>query len=468
MNIALVGPPGVGKGTHADKLVTAFDLHYFVTRDVLRENLRSQTALGILARKYMNRGELVPDEVVEAMVEEWLLKTVPQKGILFDGFPRTRYQAAWLDTIFKKMNQHLDAVIYLKVSDAKVARRLLGRLICDNCQTPYHLKYKPPQKEDHCDVCDGNLYRPEDDNEDMVNARLRTFHRTTASLARYYQQTNRLMIIDGEGKIDQISTAIVDAVTAVQRQEKPSASAEESQAIQSLRVEPKVLTPEQVTHISLDIVLFGAPGSGKGTQAEYLKTELNLPHIATGDIFRANLKNETELGKLAKTYMDRGDLVPDDVTEAMIRDRIARPDIAQGFILDGFPRTLSQAEALTEIMTDLKRRLDAVLHIKVADEEIVRRLSGRLICRDCQTPYHLDFNPPTQEGICDKCSGELYRRDDDNPETVRSRLKTFKKQTAPLIEYYRQANLLIEIEGEGDINEINNITLTAITKLIVV
>ena len=161
------------------------------------------------------------------------------------------------------------------------------------------------------------------------------------------------------------------------------------------------------------------------------------------------MRKKTELGKLAKAYIDRGELVPDDVTEAMLKERLSRADTSNGFIMDGFPRTLPQAEALTEIMTGMGRGLDAVLHIKVSDEEIIERLSGRLVCRNCQTPYHMTFNPPQVVGVCDICQGELYQRADDNPETIRARLKTYHAQTVPLIDYYKIAGLLIEIDGTG-------------------
>ena len=157
--------------------------------------------------------------------------------------------------------------------------------------------------------------------------------------------------------------------------------------------------------------------------------------------------------------------MPDDVTEAMVEARIGRPDASDGFILDGFPRTLPQAQALTQMMADMHRQLDAVLHIKVSDEELVSRLSGRLICRRCQTPYHLRFKPPASEGVCDACGGELYQRDDDNPSTVGARLKTFRRQTAPLIDYYDRAGLLIEIDGEGDVSEVTGRTLAAVQAL---
>jgi adenylate kinase len=218
--------------------------------------------------------------------------------------------------------------------------------------------------------------------------------------------------------------------------------------------------------MKVDIVLFGAPGSGKGTQAEQICNQFDLKHIATGDLFRENLKNQTELGKLAKTYMDKGELVPDDVTAAMLRERLAQPDTEGGIVLDGFPRTLPQAEALTEIMDSTERRIGGVLYIKVSDEELVNRLSGRWICRNCQTPFHTKFKPPAKEGVCDACGGELYQRDDDKPETVRARLKTFHKQTAPLIDYYTDAGLLTEVDGEGEVPEVTKRVVAAVQSLI--
>jgi len=214
---------------------------------------------------------------------------------------------------------------------------------------------------------------------------------------------------------------------------------------------PLAAPVEAVQRRGPDLVLLGGPGSGKGTQAEQLAIHFQIPHVATGDLFRENLKNQTELGRFAKAYMDRGELVPDDITEAMVQERLSRPDTESGFILDGFPRTLPQAVALGEILAKLRRPLSGVLYIKVSDEESVRRLSGRLVCRNCQTPYHRELKPPAREGICESCGGLLYPRDDDNPQTVRARLKTFHSQTEPLIDFYRRQGLLIEIDGEGDV-----------------
>lgn len=213
------------------------------------------------------------------------------------------------------------------------------------------------------------------------------------------------------------------------------------------------------------LVLLGPPGSGKGTQAERLKEQLGLPHVASGDLFRENIGNETELGLLAKGFIDRGQLVPDDVTIAMVRERLQQPDCDDGVILDGFPRTLAQAEALDEILASTGRTLAGVLYIQVPGEELVRRLSGRRICRQCQAPYHVVFSPPAEEGVCDECGGKLYQREDDRPETVRARLRVYHEQTAPLIDCYRRASLLLEVDGAGHIETVNAALLDAIRSL---
>jgi adenylate kinase len=196
------------------------------------------------------------------------------------------------------------------------------------------------------------------------------------------------------------------------------------------------------------IVLLGPPGSGKGTQAARVGESLNLPHVASGDLFRYNLAHETELGLKAKVYIDRGDLVPDDITIAMVLDRLSKPDCAKGALLDGFPRTFTQAEALDKALAEQGHKVSLVLLIAVPDEVVVERLSGRLICRECQTPFHKVYNP-FHTCPYDKCNGEfLYQRDDDKPETVRSRLKVYWEQTSPLIDYYRGKGVLVEINGD--------------------
>ena len=215
----------------------------------------------------------------------------------------------------------------------------------------------------------------------------------------------------------------------------------------------------------MDLVLLGAPGSGKGTQAAYLEAELGLRHIASGDLFREHLKHRTPLGLRAEGYMTQGALVPDDVTIAMLRERVQRADAQSGVLLDGFPRTMEQAIALSEMMETLKRQVDGVLYVDVPDESLVERLSGRLICRECQAPFHRVANPFR---ICpfNRCTGEhLYQRADDTPETVRARLATFHRQSEPVIDYYRLLNLLATVHAHGSVEEVKQATLDAARRL---
>jgi len=204
----------------------------------------------------------------------------------------------------------------------------------------------------------------------------------------------------------------------------------------------------------LHFILLGAPGAGKGTQAVTLSKRLGLSHIASGDIFRQEQASGSELGNVAKSYMEKGLLVPDEVTVKMILGRIAAPDCAKGVILDGFPRTLEQAKALDEALAGNGKSVSMVLYIKVSTEELLRRLSGRWICRDCQAPYNVVESPPRVEGKCDHCGGELYQRADDTEETAKKRLDVYVAQTLPLIEYYNKAGKLVEIDGEGKIEDV--------------
>ena len=202
------------------------------------------------------------------------------------------------------------------------------------------------------------------------------------------------------------------------------------------------------------IVLIGPPASGKGTQAVMLRELLDLPHVASGDLFRENLKNETDLGRQAKVYMDRGELVPDDVTIAMVMERLSRLDCVGGAILDGFPRTIAQAEALDCALAKIGHEISVVPYFAVPEEELVERVSGRRLCRVCGGSYHVRFNPPQQSGVCDNDGGELYQRDDDRPETVRKRLQVYWEQTSPLIDYYREKGILAEINGDQSIDAV--------------
>lgn len=206
----------------------------------------------------------------------------------------------------------------------------------------------------------------------------------------------------------------------------------------------------------MKIIMLGAPGAGKGTQAEMICEKYSLPHISTGDIFRANIKNGTELGKEAKKYMDQGLLVPDELTVKILLDRVAKEDCANGYVLDGFPRTIPQAEVLDEALTKLGDKVDFAINVDVPDENIINRMSGRRACVTCGATYHVQYAPTKVEGICDKCGAELILRDDDKPETVKNRLDVYHKQTQPLIEYYGNKGILKEVDGTVAMNEVFN------------
>ncbi len=204
----------------------------------------------------------------------------------------------------------------------------------------------------------------------------------------------------------------------------------------------------------MKLIMLGAPGAGKGTQAKKISAKYGIPHISTGDIFRANIKGGTELGMKAKAFMDQGQLVPDEITIGMLLDRIKEDDCQKGYVLDGFPRTIPQAESLAKALTELGDKIDWAVNVDVPDENIISRMSGRRACLGCGQTYHIVYNAPSQEGICDVCGQELVLRDDDKPETVQKRLEVYHKQTQPLIDYYRGAGVLAEVDGTKDLEEV--------------
>ena len=202
----------------------------------------------------------------------------------------------------------------------------------------------------------------------------------------------------------------------------------------------------------MKVIMLGAPGAGKGTQAKKIAAKYQIPHISTGDIFRANIKEGTELGTEAKAYMDKGELVPDELTCDLVVDRISKPDAANGYVLDGFPRTIPQAEALTRALEGRGEKIDFAINVEVPDENIVRRMGGRRACLKCGATYHVEYNAPKVENVCDVCQGELVLRDDDKPETVQKRLSVYHAQTQPLIDYYKAEGVLAEVDGTQDID----------------
>lgn len=212
----------------------------------------------------------------------------------------------------------------------------------------------------------------------------------------------------------------------------------------------------------MKIIMLGAPGAGKGTQAKMISKKYDIPHISTGDIFRANIKNETELGKEAKKYMDQGLLVPDELVVNLVVDRLMEDDTKRGYILDGFPRTIPQAEALTDALKEHDEEIDYAVNVEVPDGVIIERMSGRRACVNCGGTYHVVFNPTKEEGVCDACGGKLILREDDAPETVKKRLDVYHEQTQPLIDYYTEQNKIVEVDGTLEMAEV----FEAITKIL--
>ena len=210
------------------------------------------------------------------------------------------------------------------------------------------------------------------------------------------------------------------------------------------------------------IVLVGPPGAGKGTQAQFIASHLSIPKISTGDIFRTNVSQGTALGRRAQAFMGRGDLVPDEVTVAMVRDRLAEDDTQEGFLLDGFPRNVPQAETLKKMLSEWDARLGVVLELVVDEDEVVRRLSGRRTCRRCERVWHVLYDPPARNGICDDCGAELFQRDDDSEETIRHRIEVYAEQTSPLISFYADENILIGIDATGPVEEITSRAMAAL------
>lgn len=204
------------------------------------------------------------------------------------------------------------------------------------------------------------------------------------------------------------------------------------------------------------LIMLGAPGAGKGTQALLLSKTFSIPQISTGDIFRMHIKNETSLGKKAKEYMDQGLLVPDELVVEIVKDRLGKEDCKDGFILDGFPRTIPQAKALDESLAETGIKLDRAVNVYVPDENIINRMAGRRVCPQCGASYHIEYNKPSSEGICNECGAELIQRDDDKEETVKKRLKVYHEQTKPLIDYYEEMGILLTVDGVGDVDQISN------------
>jgi adenylate kinase len=424
MNFALIGPTCAGKSTLSTLLIDAFDLKHVSPGLLMRESREKKTILGILTRRYIDRGDLVPDEVISAIIEEAVCHTPPRQGLVFDGFPSTEYQAQFLDELLERYKRKLDAAIYLPLPDTVVFERAAKRI--------------PARKDD----------RPQ-----ILRYRQRVFARTTGPMLKRYADSGRLAVVRANPPVDKVYQDLFPVVSelAAGRMLPPLGKRDSRLLANLFNKKPVTLTGGRS---GLNLVILGGPGSGKGTHAQFLCQNLGIPHISTGDIFRANIAKKTELGKIAQNYMNRGELVPDHITEAMVQERLAQPDATTGFLFDGFPRTLPQTQALDEILMELQRLLDGVIYLNVPDDEIVYRIGGRSVCPVCHTSYHEEYKKPIKPGICDTDGATLFQRDDDNPETIRARLKSFHAQTEPLIDQYRQRGLLMEVSGIGSVDEV--------------
>ncbi len=431
MNIALLGPTGSGKGTLIHAVAGKLQLHPITLGDVLRHKAEHGTALGLLTREFVLNGELVPDEFVDAMVEEIFRHLAPGTNTLLDGFPRTVTQARFLDDLLDDLGQKLDAAVYLHVPESLILERVSRR---------------QPARQD--------------DEPHVLRHRLHVFRRMVAPLLKHFCDTGRLVLLHADAPAHEVEITLEQVIRDLAAGRPPPFSDADYLFLdQMFRARPSALVDPDP---ALNLVFLGGPGSGKGTQAEQVCKTFLLPHVSTGDLFRDNIKKQTELGRLARSYMDRGELVPDDVTERMVEARLRLPDASRGFVLDGFPRTVPQAEALDEILHGLNRKVTGVILLRVSDAEIIRRLSGRRICRQCQASFHLVFRKPRHEGLCNHCGGPLYQRDDDKPETIEVRLKNYHRQTEPLIHYYRDAGVFTEVQGEGDTTVIRAAMLASV------
>ena len=296
-----------------------------------------------------------------------------------------------------------------------------------------------------------------DDRPGILRRRLRVFRRTTGPVLEFYRRGQKLIFLDATGSIESVSASLGGALSRLYSEdEMPALTDEQGRTLDNILSEP-VWQKAAGVQTGHDFIILGAPGSGKGTHAKFLAKFLGVPHVPTGNLFRDNLKEKTTLGRIAHTYIERGELVPDDVTEAMVRERLNHADLEDGFILDGFPRTLPQARALDDMLADMSRSVASAVYLSVPDDEIITRISGRRFCPTCQTTYHVEFNRPRKDNVCDHDGTTLIQRDDDAPETVRARLRVFHGQTMPVVDYYRESGLLIEVPGVGTIDEVEGV-----------
>jgi adenylate kinase len=379
LRIVLLGPPGAGKGTQAARLAATLGLAHVATGEVVRAHMSDGSALGQIAKDYADSGELVPDEIVIDMVLDRLTQPDCANGFVLDGFPHSIAQARALDRRLGELGNPLDAAVGLEVSEDELYRRLASRA------------------------------RPED-SEEIVRKRLHVLAGATRPLLDYYDEREILFTVPAAGTVDEVADRLLATPAEVSRR--------------------AAAHPTRQPPTAMRVVLLGAPGAGKGTQAERLASAFGLAHVATGEVFRANVDDATPLGRIANDYLESGELVPDEVVIDMVMDRLAQPDCAHGFVLDGFPRNIAQARALDRRLGELGNPLDAAVGLEVSDEELYRRLAARA-------------------------------RPEDTEDTIRTRVHIFASTTRPLLDYYDEHGILLSVPAGGTVEEVTRRVLAA-------
>jgi len=435
INVVL-GPPGCGKGTQAPRMAREWNLPHLSTGHILREHVQKNTDLGKKVKSFMDRGELVPDDVMIAILRDRTNQMDCGWGFILDGFPRTVAQARAFDQILRERNETVSRVIILNVSDDILIDRMTGRWIHKPSGRAYHAKYNKPKslissggeaRADNMkdDITGEALVQRSDDNESTVKNRLAIYHRESDGLADHYKPLGLNIYVDAKQDPEKVWTDI------------------------------KKMNGPQWRKI---VALSGPPGSGKGSQAIRISKEWNIPHISTGNILRDAVHKGTETGKRVKAYMDKGDLVPDDVMLGLIRDRINQIDCGWGFVLDGFPRTAEQARLMSMILKEKRvERIVKFINFMCPDDVCVERMTGRWVHKASGRAYHVKYNKPKSLGdgkpsadnMKDDITGDpLYQRSDDTEAVVKTRLAQFHKDNQPVLDYYKLRGTLVNVDAK--------------------
>ena len=424
MNIAIIGPNCAGKTTCAKKIAKKFGLLRFSLGQMIKDSIRNHTFLGLITLPYAQRGNFVLDEIANATLEDFIYSNSNTPGFVFDNFPCTLYQAIFMIDLLKKKGKNLDGVVFMNLPANLSYGRALARTSTDE------------QIEK---------------TTESITDRINNYRNSAESVLRLFAHSIPFLVVDAQQSEEVVDAKVDKFIKSLKNKNYTSSSSEIlDKEIDLFLASYKINQNIPESH-PLNLIIMGPPGCGKGTHSAFLSEYLSIPTISTGNLFRDHLKGKTPLGTLAGAFMNQGKLVPDDVTAAMVKNRLNDNDAMHGFILDGFPRTVPQANSLDNILATSSRSLDGVIYLNVPDEEIIVRTSGRRFCPHCQRTYHIVYNKPQKDGYCDADGEALIIRADDKEETVRERLMAYRKQTLPVIEHYRQRNLLREISGNDEV-----------------